>query len=52
MNWRIFILKHYARHISRTFDDSSNTLSNKRQESAADEPLLDQIQAGTREEEA
>ena len=51
-NWKTGTLRRYARHIPSKFNDNSNTLSNKRQESAADEPFLDQIQAGMREEEA
>lgn len=45
-------LEHYALHTSCKFSGNSNTISNKGQESTHDEPLLDQIRAGMREEEA
>jgi hypothetical protein len=45
-------LEHYALYISRTFTGNSNAISNKSQQFTHDEPLLDQTQAGMREEEA
>ena len=52
MNSKSATPEHYALHTSCKFSGNSNTISNKRQESTHDEPLLDQIQAGMREEEA
>jgi hypothetical protein len=45
-------LKRYALHTSCKSSGNSNSISYKRQEISYDDPLLNQIQAGTREEEA
>lgn len=45
-------LKHYALYTSRKFSGNSSAVSNKSQEFIDDKPLLDQTQAGMREEEA
>jgi hypothetical protein len=53
-NWKFTTLKRYALHTSCKSGGNSdiNTVSNKRQELTHDEPLLDQTQAITSEEEA
>jgi hypothetical protein len=45
-------LRHYARYTSCKFSSNNNAVSNITQEITHNEPLLDQIQAGMREEEA